>query len=110
MITLFINSIYNRTRHMILPTYSDLEAAVERTAPHIVQTPLLESPLLNQLVGGRVLVKAEPLQKTGSFKFRGASNAIWNLPDHVTHVVAYSSGNHAAAVAAAATSRGMVAT
>ncbi|MDA8675891.1 threonine/serine dehydratase [Alphaproteobacteria bacterium] len=95
---------------MILPTYSDLEAAVERTAPHIVQTPLLESPLLNQLVGGRVLVKAEPLQKTGSFKFRGASNAIWNLPDHVTHVVAYSSGNHAAAVAAAATSRGMVAT
>ncbi len=58
---------------MKLPTYPDLEAAVERTAPHIVQTPLLESPLLNQLVGGRVLVKAEPLQKTGSFKFRGQS-------------------------------------
>lgn len=95
---------------MKLPTYPDLEAAVERTAPHIVQTPLLESPLLNRMIGGRVLVKAEPLQKTGSFKFRGAINAIWNLSDDVTHVVAYSSGNHAAAVAAAASSRGMLAT
>lgn len=95
---------------MILPSYRDLEAAVKRTAPHIVQTPLLESALLNDYIGGRVLIKAEPLQKTGSFKFRGATNAIWNLPDEVTHVVAYSSGNHAAAVAAAAASRGMIAT
>ncbi|NBR39378.1 MAG: pyridoxal-5'-phosphate-dependent protein, partial [Alphaproteobacteria bacterium] len=50
---------------MELPVYADIAAAVKRISGFIVKTPLLESPLLNQLVGGRVLIKAEPLQKTG---------------------------------------------
>ena len=95
---------------MNLPNYADIAAAVERTSGVIVKTPLLESPLLNQRIGGRVLIKAEPLQKTGSFKFRGASNAIMALPNGVDHVVAYSSGNHAAAVAAAASLKGIKST
>lgn len=95
---------------MELPVYADIAAAVKRISGFIVKTPLLESPLLNQLVGGRVLIKAEPLQKTGSFKFRGAINAVMALPSDVDHVVAYSSGNHAAAVAAAAGIKGIKAT
>jgi threonine dehydratase len=95
---------------MKLPVYADIAAAVNRISGLIVKTPLLESPLLNQRVGGRVLVKAEPLQKTGSFKFRGATNAVMALPEGVAHVVAYSSGNHAAAVAAAASLKGIKAT
>ena len=95
---------------MTLPNYADIVAAVKRTSGFIVKTPLLESPLLNQRVGGRVLIKAEPLQKTGSFKFRGATNAVMALSDKVDHVVAYSSGNHAAAVAAAASLKGIKAT
>ncbi|WP_348721151.1 threonine/serine dehydratase [uncultured Candidatus Puniceispirillum sp.] len=85
------------------------EAAV-RIAPHTIKTPLMESPLLNNLLGIRLLVKAECLQHTGAFKLRGASNVIWSLDDNVKHVVAYSSGNHAQGVARAAASRGIKAT
>jgi threonine dehydratase len=69
-----------------------------------VRTPLLESPWLNERIGGRLLVKAEPLQRTGAFKFRGAYNCISQLSPEarVRGVIAYSSGNHARAVAAAA--------
>ena len=65
---------------------------------------MLESAVLNATVGGRVLVKAECLQRTGSFKFRGAWNCISQLDPARTPggVVAYSSGNHAQGVAAAA--------
>ena len=69
-----------------------------------VVTPLLESPALNARIGGRLLVKAEPLQRTGSFKFRGAYNRLSQLTadQRKRGVVAYSSGNHAQGVACAA--------
>ncbi len=95
-----------------LPTIDDLRAAAQRIAPVAVTTPLLESPLLNQRLGGRLLVKAECLQRTGSFKFRGAYNRLQCIPapDRGRGVVAYSSGNHAQGVAAAAALMGMQAT
>jgi threonine dehydratase len=87
-----------------LPTIGDIEAAQQRLAGEAVLTPLLESPVLNELVQGRVLLKAECLQRTGSFKFRGAWNRISQLGPEMRKggVVAYSSGNHAQGVAAAA--------
>ncbi|MEC7651887.1 MAG: threonine/serine dehydratase [Pseudomonadota bacterium] len=80
----------------------DIRAAATRIAPYAVRTPLVESLLLNERLGFRLLVKAECLQHTGSFKLRGATNTVMSLPDSVTDVVAYSSGNHAQAVARAA--------
>ena len=91
-----------------LPTFVDVAAAAERLAGVARITPLLESDALNALVGGRVLLKAEPLQHTGSFKFRGAYNAI--SQSDAPAVVAYSSGNHAQGVARAARLLGRQAT
>ena len=91
-------------------TIDDIRSAARRIAPHTIRTPLLESPRLNDRLGFRLLVKCENLQHTGSFKLRGATNAVMSLPDSVTDVVAYSSGNHAQAVARAASRRGMQAT
>jgi threonine dehydratase len=87
-----------------IPQISDIEAAAMRIQGFAVRTPLIESPILNELTGGRILLKAECLQRTGSFKFRGAWNKISQLdPElHQGGVVAYSSGNHAQGVAAAA--------
>ncbi len=84
--------------------FADITQAARRIAGYAVKTPLLESPLLNRAVGGRLLVKAEMLQRTGSFKFRGAFNRLSQLDGGGRQggVVAYSSGNHAQAVAAAA--------
>ena len=95
-----------------MPTIADLEAARGRLAGQAVLTPLLESPALNKAAGCRVLVKAEPLQRTGSFKFRGAYNRMSQLDRHERKagVVAYSSGNHAQGVAAAAQQLGIQAT
>ena len=96
-----------------LPTIDDVEDAVRRIAGKAIETPLLESPALNQRVGGRVLVKAESLQRTGSFKFRGAFNKIKRVVEEggcPGGVVAYSSGNHAQGVAAAAQLLGLPAT
>ena len=91
---------------------SDIRAAAARLAPVIRRTPLLESPFLNQLAGRRVLVKAECLQHTGSFKFRGAWSAISAMAPEVRAkgVFAYSSGNHAQGVAHAATLHGVPST
>lgn len=88
---------------------SDIRAAAERLAPVVRRTPLLESPFLNELAGRRVLVKAECLQHTGSFKFRGAWSAISALAPEVRAkgVFAYSSGNHAQGVAYAAKLHGI---
>jgi threonine dehydratase len=83
-----------------LPTFADVAAAAERLNGIAVRTPLVESERLNATVGGRILIKVEPLQRTGSFKFRGAYNAIAGI--QAPAVVAYSSGNHAQGVAAAA--------
>ena len=91
-------------------TIADIRKAADRIAPLAIRTPLLESPRLNDWLGFRLLVKCENLQHTGSFKLRGATNAVMSLPDSVTDVVAYSSGNHAQAVARAASRRGMNAT
>jgi len=82
----------------------DIRAARDRLAGVAVVTPLLESPFLNRLAARRVLVKAECLQRTGSFKFRGGWSAVSALPEAARRrgVIAYSSGNHAQGVAHAA--------
>jgi threonine dehydratase len=83
---------------------SDIHRAAERLRGNVVRTPLIESDWLNNTLGGRVLFKAECLQRTGSFKIRGATNKLSSLDENERHrgVVAYSSGNHAQGVAAAA--------
>ena len=92
--------------------FSDIQIAAQRLAPFVVRTPLLESERLNEELGTRVLFKAECLQRTGAFKFRGASNFLEQIPaaDRARGVIAFSSGNHAQAVAAAAPARGLRAT
>jgi threonine dehydratase len=91
-------------RTLTEPTLADIEDAARRLRGMAVVTPLLESPSLNARLGGRLLVKAEPMQRTGSFKFRGAYNRLCRLDGDAKRrgVVAYSSGNHAQGVAAAA--------
>ena len=92
-----------------LPDMAALRRAAERLEGKAVRTPLLESPPLNAALGGRLLVKAEVLQRTGSFKFRGAFNRLSQIPPEARAqgVVAFSSGNHAQGVAAAAQLLGM---
>jgi threonine dehydratase len=91
-----------------MTTIAMIEAAARRIAGHARLTPLLESDTLNAVAGRRVLVKAECLQRTGSFKFRGAWNALSVLPQGVG-VIAFSSGNHAQGVALAARLQGRAA-
>lgn len=95
-----------------LPTAADVDAAAKRLSGIAVRTPLINSALLDAAVGARVFLKAETLQRTGSFKFRGAYNKISQIPEakRAGGVVAYSSGNHAQGVAAAAKLLGMRAT
>jgi threonine dehydratase len=95
-----------------LPDVDDVRKAAIRLRGKAVPTPLLSSPQIDARVGARVLVKAECLQLTGSFKFRGAYNALSQLDADKRRagVVAYSSGNHAQGVAAAAQLLGMPAT
>lgn len=90
----------------------ELEAAAARLKGQAVETPLLESELLNRQLDCRLLIKAECLQHTGSFKFRGAFNAISQLTaeQQAQGVIAYSSGNHAQAVAFAARKAGITST
>ncbi len=85
-------------------TLADIEDAAARLAGNAVMTPLLESPALNERVGGRVLIKPETLQHVGAFKFRGAYNRLSQLTadERTRGVVAFSSGNHAQGVALAA--------
>ena len=85
-------------------SFEGVRDAARQIAGHAVRTPLIESPALNERLGGRVLMKAENLQVAGAFKFRGAWNRISRLTSEelARGVVAYSSGNHAQAVAAAA--------
>jgi len=83
---------------------SHIRTAAERLRGHVVRTPLLESAMLNARAACRLLVKAEPLQRTGSFKFRGALNKLLSMDEATRRrgVVAFSAGNHGHAVAAAA--------
>lgn len=87
-----------------MPEFADILDAAERIKPYAVRTPLIEQPALNDRVGGRVLLKAETLQRVGAFKFRGAYNAVSRVDPHQFPggVVACSSGNHAQGVAHAA--------
>lgn len=82
----------------------DIEDAARRLEGQAIKTPLIENPALNERIGGRVFLKPETLQRSGSFKFRGAYNRISRLTeDEKTRgVVAFSSGNHAQGVALAA--------
>ena len=93
-------------------TVADVEAAGRRLAGHAVRTPLLTHSDLDRRTGGRVFLKAEPLQRTGSFKFRGAFNRIAQIAPGTAPggIVAFSSGNHGQAVAAAARHFGLGAT
>jgi threonine dehydratase len=95
-----------------LPSLDDVRAAADRIRGRAVRTPLLTSPALDDAVGARVLIKPECLQRTGSFKFRGAFNALSQIAvaDRPKGVVACSSGNHAQGVAEAARILGMPAT
>jgi len=87
-----------------LPSYEGVLDAARQIDGVAVRTPLIESPALNAVVGGRVLMKAENMQRAGAFKFRGAYNRISRLnpEERARGVVAFSSGNHAQGVAAAA--------
>lgn len=94
-----------------MPTITDVRAAAERIEPHVHRTPVLTSRSLNQMVGAELFFKCENFQRTGSFKMRGASNAVFSLSE--THaskgVTTHSSGNFAAALALAAQERGIAA-
>lgn len=87
-----------------IASFEGVRDAARQITGVAVRTPLIESPALNERLGGRVLLKAETLQIAGAFKFRGAYNRISRLTEaeKARGVVAYSSGNHAQAVAAAA--------
>jgi len=92
-----------------MPDITMIDAAADRLAGHAIQTPLLSSAALDEIAGRRVLVKAECLQETGSFKLRGAWSAISALAPETraAGVIAYSSGNHAQGVARAAQAHGI---
>jgi threonine dehydratase len=92
-----------------LPAFADVLAAAARIAPYAHATPVLHSRSIDALVGAQVRFKAEHLQRAGAFKFRGACNAVWSLTDEqaARGVVTHSSGNHGAALALAARTRGI---
>lgn len=92
-------------------TLSDVRDAAARIAPYAQITPLLRSRSLDADSGARLLFKCEHLQRAGAFKFRGACNAVWSLPadSAARGVVTHSSGNHGAALALAAATRGIAA-
>jgi threo-3-hydroxy-L-aspartate ammonia-lyase len=89
------------TTSTIGPTMEDVTEAARRLKPHAYRTPVLHSASLDARAGGAVFLKCENFQHVGAFKFRGALNAISAIPEDVRArgVVAYSSGNHAQAVA-----------
>ncbi len=93
----------------MLPIAADVDAAAQRLKGVAVRTPLVFSPVLSDHCGARVFLKPETLQRTGSFKFRGAYNRISQIAEdrRAAGVVACSSGNHAQGVAAAAALLGM---
>lgn len=91
------------------PDLEAIRAAHSRILPHIHRTPVITSRSLDEIAGAKLFFKCENLQRTGSFKIRGATNAVFSLTDEEASrgVVTHSSGNHAAALASAAKSRGI---
>ncbi len=98
-----------QTAALAPPDLAAIRAAHQRIAPRIHRTPVLTSASLNEIAGAEIFFKCENLQKTGSFKIRGATNAVFSLTDEQARrgVVAPSSGNHAAALSLAARWRGI---
>ena len=92
-----------------LPTARDVVSAKKRIREHVETTPVLTSSVIDNIAGAKLLIKAECLQQTGSFKLRGASNRLLRIPEkkRAKGVVAFSSGNHAQGVARAARRLGM---
>jgi len=92
-----------------VPTFADVLTAAVRIAPHAHVTPVQRARSIDALAGCALLFKCEQLQRAGAFKFRGACNAVWALPDDIAArgVVTHSSGNHGAALALAARTRGI---
>ncbi|WP_417472014.1 pyridoxal-phosphate dependent enzyme [Luteimonas mephitis] len=95
--------------HAALPGFNDILSAAARIAPHAHVTPVLHSRGLDAIAGCTLHFKAEPLQRAGAFKFRGACNAVWSLDEATAArgVVTHSSGNHGGALALAARTRGI---
>jgi threo-3-hydroxy-L-aspartate ammonia-lyase len=100
------------TTEPTLPTYADIEDAARRIDGVAHRTPVLTSRVANETFGARLIFKAEHLQRMGAFKFRGALNAIsrFTPEQRQAGVVAFSSGNHAQAIALAARELGVPAT
>jgi threonine dehydratase len=94
-----------------LPDFAAVEAAAARIAAHAQRTPVRSAHSIDALAGAELLFKCENLQRVGAFKFRGACNAVWSLSDEAAArgVVTHSSGNHGAALALAARTRGITA-
>ncbi len=92
-----------------LPDLAAVRQAAVRIAPHVHRTPVLTASSLDAEVGAQLFFKCENLQKIGAFKARGATNAVFSLPDELAArgVVTHSSGNHGAALAYAARRRGI---
>ena len=106
--------LWDETGHLSMtaaPTLDDLRHAHARIAPHIRRTPVMTSELLDRETGATLFFKCENLQKAGAFKSRGACNAVFSMSDVDAHkgVATHSSGNHAAALARAASLRGIAA-
>ena len=97
---------------LALPTFDDVRAAAQRLQGHAHRTPVLRSATLEQRLGAQLFFKCENFQRMGAFKFRGAFNALSRLSPEQRRagVVAYSSGNHAQAVALSAQILGLSAT
>ncbi len=94
---------------LVLPDLAAIRAAHARIRPHVHRTPVFTCAAVDAEVGARLWFKAESFQKIGAFKARGASNAVFSLPEAVARrgVVTHSSGNHGAAIAYAASRRGI---
>ena len=92
-----------------LPTFTQIQDAAARIAPHARVTPVMRSDALDALAGAQLHFKCENLQRGGAFKFRGACNAVWALDEAAAArgVVTHSSGNHGNALALAAATRGI---
>jgi threonine dehydratase len=108
----FILTLVISSNSLIAVSREDVRAAAARIAPYVHRTPLLPSRSLSETMGVEVRLKCENLQRAGSFKIRGAMNALLQIPEADRHrgVVAFSSGNHAQGVALAARLLGMPAT
>jgi len=91
------------------PTLSDIREAAQRIKPYVKTTPVLTCAGLDRIIGARLFFKCENFQKVGAFKFRGATSAVFSMPEEevVKGVATHSSGNHGAALALAARNRGV---